>query len=103
MKLVHIHLICNGSGDQFRDGDILGQYSFGAKRINLWHGNGNKRTGWMSNGHIESMRNKNMRNTIYKWLNMNSFLYRTFCVLPGGWDNKYLVSTSLMMKEVFMK
>ncbi len=102
-KKAYFHIICNGSGDMYHDGDLLGKYSYGAKRINLWHGNGNKRTGWLSNNHIRSMQNKNIKIMLYKWLNTKCYLYRNLCTLPGGWENRYLVSTSNAMKDVFMK
>ncbi len=100
-KKAKYHIICNSPGDQGERGDIMGQYSYGAKRINLWHGLGNKRTGKLSNAQESGTNTKQQK--MDAWLMKHCRLYQNFYRRDGGWANYYHLSPTEMMSEVFEK
>ncbi len=98
-KIAGYHIICNAPGRMDAKGDILGQYSYGAVRINLWHGLGNKKTGKLSN-QISAGSNL-FKSKMNAWLSKKSCLYRMFYLSDGGWANRYFLVPTEMMADVF--
>ena len=85
------HIICNmhyQSGNY--KGDIMGCLSFGALKINLWHGIGVKATGYLRKD--ISHRKKKMINFLEQ---INSCFFT-----PGSWKNAYFLATSEENKRV---
>lgn len=105
LKTTAYHLICNSDSDlslSIKDnkkkivhGDIDGIYSFGAKRINLWHGTGGmKSVGFLSNEY----RNARKKNPVL-YSAREFFLYHCktlgkLILKPGGWGVCYQIVTS---------
>ena len=90
-----IHVGCN-MYDNINDykGDIYGRFSFGAKKIQLWHGIGVKAVGELRKNssdreqHICSIKRK-----LKKY-----FSYPIF--FPGGWNNCYWLVSGIENKKV---
>ncbi len=104
-KTAFMHVICNSASD--RNGtipDIDIRYSFGAKRVNLWHGVGVvKGVGCASK---EYQRRKAQHKLIYavKEGLERIKLYRKFVTGTGGWGDFYFLSpteTDTMQFEQF--
>ena len=97
-KKAYYHIVCNaGSDGEKVKGDVDGKYSFGAKRINLWHA-----TMWIkgitysSKEYIKKynrFKNNNPKLLVkIDWLVRHSKIYRKVFKLLGGWDYcKYFV------------
>ena len=82
-----IHILCNSTitvGDKLPDIDT--KYSWGAKKIQLWHGSGFKSVGRASNN-LRNVRESTLQR-IYKKTFISSLGY------PGGWDNAFVLCTS---------
>ena len=92
-KLARYHFICESCNNLFSDtGDILGQYSYGAVRVNLWHG-----VGGLKNVKYAVVTNMNRASKVSKVklaLHDSSNFYRTFLEENGGWGNCYYLSTT---------
>jgi len=92
-KTAFMHVVCNSTSN--KNGtvpDIDIRYSFGAKRVNLWHGVGVvKGVGCASK---EYQCRKAQHKLVYtvKELLERSFLYRQFVTGIGGWGNFYFLS-----------
>lgn len=99
-KHAGVHIICNSSGDDNR-GDILGQYSYGAICINLWHGIGLKRTGWISNYSLKMLSEKPFVWGLKKRLELNNRFYNTICLSSGGWSRSYILTTTEYVNDIF--
>jgi CDP-glycerol glycerophosphotransferase (TagB/SpsB family) len=86
-----VHIVCNmyAQNGKYR-GDINGQYSLGARRVQLWHGVPIKGVGATSNEYI--MASKNLKYRIKQKLESHRF-YKHYIYFPGGWDECYFVST----------
>ena len=100
-KTAKYHVVCNRpyNADDY-EGDILGEYSYGAVRINLWHGVAGKGVGFGSN---EYKRLKQSHKLLYgaeEALIRNSKLYRELVQYPGGWGNAYYLSTTKLETKV---
>lgn len=94
-KKAGMHIICNSSSsDRGILSDISTIYSYGAKRINLWHGVGVvKGVGCAS---LE-YRNKKARHPMIYCMKESlekNILYRKFMLGNGGWGDFYFLSTS---------
>ncbi len=98
-KKAKYHIICNSSCGHNADIEIL--YSFGAVRVNLWHGIGVvKRFGKASQA---VLRNQNQHKLVYSvisWLQQTRF-WRLFFVYPGGWGDFYLLSPNEISNKQF--
>lgn len=80
-----VHVICNS-----RESDICTKYSFGAKKIQLWHGNGIKASGKMTRKKGFSFKNMFWDNCV------KPFLW------PGNWFYCYWVASSEESKRVLI-
>lgn len=104
-KRARLHIICNQpvSIGPYH-GDIMGEYSFRAKRINLWHGvAGLKGVNYASNEYL-NRREKNriihiVKENIYK----HCKYYRLMFTKPGGWGDCYYLSNSQTETESLRK
>ena len=101
--------ICNNAPvtDNSVKGEFLGQYSYGAKRINLWHGVAAvKGVGYNSNEY----RSKHSKNpylcSVMEWLHYNMSIYRKIIESEGGWGDPYYVAPTYAecqkMKDMFL-
>lgn len=79
-----LHFICNSDGYNFLLPDIDTKYSWGAKKIQLWHGVGMKTVGSASN----SYKAKKSLN----WKRTHPHLFGLFQY--GGWNNAFYLCTS---------
>lgn len=96
-KKAGIHIVCNSSSG---NGDILGHYSYGAKKINLWHGVGIKAVGYASNASKKT--NKFFLYKLFEILYAKSFLFRSL-ISKGGWSNCFYLATSPFSKQSLIK
>ena len=88
------HIICQSVNNIIsNDGDILGWLSYGAIKVNLWHG-----SGAVKNVNYSVIRNGGAKLSKYEiikiWLHDNSYLFRQFIEKDGGWSTSYYLSTS---------
>lgn len=88
-KHAGVHIVCNSSSG---NGDILGQYSYGAKKINLWHGVNVKGIGYGSNEFKKQEEKHKLIYSIFKKFFLYSGIFRSF-VSKGGWGNCYYLSS----------
>ena len=94
-KKAGYHFVCNtpNSSDDFH-GDILGQYSYRAIKVNLWHGaTGLKGVGASSNQYIEKRNKHRFIYNIKDFFIKNSSVFRKL-TSPGGWGDCYFLSTT---------
>ena len=90
------HIICNASNRAGHEADIDIQYSWGAKKIQLWHGVGMKKVGASANAHVDfggkdGLWNKLKRNRIFNMVTSE-----------GGWSEAYFLSTSEINRKINM-
>ena len=100
-----VHIICNGANDDFSDphADILGRYSTGAVKINLWHGLcGIKGFGFLSNEYIEFKKYHPFKAWLKESIHRIGIL-RKLIVSPGGWGDCYFLSTTPYVTMLFKK
>lgn len=92
-KTAYMHVICNASSD--KNGilpDIDPRYSFGAKRVNLWHGVGVvKGVGCASKEYQQRKQNNKLVYAVKETLERIK-LYRKFVISTGGWGDFYFLS-----------
>lgn len=85
-----VHILCNSTNHFGHDTDIDIQYSFGAKKIQLWHGAGMKAVGASANRHVS--------NQFMKRLKSNYFINKIMS--EGGWGEAYFLTTSELQLEI---
>ena len=94
------HMICEACNDLFaHNGDILGQYSYGAKRVNLSHGAGPLKN--VDYSIIVNNPNAPLASKIKMWLHDHSSFYRLFAEENGGWTNCYYLCSSRLQAYYF--
>lgn len=92
-----IHIICNSFDyNTTMRPDIETRYSWGAKKINLWHGVGFKAVGAASNSSRNPQREKRD-----KWKRTHSGLFGL--TIPGAWNEAYFLCTSKRDAEIHYK
>lgn len=91
-----IHIVCNAvyEVEKFKS-DIDTKYSWGAKKIQLWHGIGMKSVGNSANSNMKSQ--KKFLHMIYS----KSF-FAKLC-FPGGWNTCYYLCTSVLDIDIHKK
>lgn len=92
-KTAKYHIICNASNSisEYK-ADILSEYSWGAIRINLWHGSlGFKNVGMNSNEYLLRKKQHRILYSIKEFFHKSS-LYRKFVESVGGWGDSYFLS-----------
>ena len=104
-KKAGMHVVCNGMSDGKYKSDIEPRYSFGAKRVNLWHGVGAVKG--VGNASREYKLKKQAHRVIYgiKELLSRVSVYRKLVMGQGGWADFYFLSptetTTKQFKEFF--
>ena len=103
-KKAMYHFVCDAPfSSSLTLGDIEGEYSFGAKRINLWHGvvafKGVRRA---SKEYIDAYQKHRLIYGIKEALHKNS-LYRKICEQPGGWGDAYYCGTTVASIDILKK
>lgn len=107
-KKAKYHIICNASGYGFdKSADIQTEYSWNAKRINLWHGVGVvKGVGCESNKYLMKKEKNKVLYAVIEFLRYRSSLFRKFWALGGWLDCAYvsptLIERSKMQKELLL-
>ena len=104
------YLICNNAPVDYENisGEFLAKYSFGAKRINMWHGVGVvKGVGYDRKEYLDKKKKHLLLYEIKEFLHSNVTLFRKFCEWEGGWGDCYYISTTLsertkMKKELLL-
>ena len=86
-----VHVLCNNASFSMQKYDIMTQLSFGAKKIQLWHGVGIKAC-----GRLKQKRKDTIITKIYY-----GFLIRY--IQPGMWGNCYFLATGEENKRVVME
>ena len=94
-KIAKYHIICNAAASVYDyKADILCEYSWGAIKVNLWHGSlGFKNVGMSSNEYLVRKAKHRVLFSLKEHLHQLS-LYRKFVELPGGWGDCYYVSNT---------
>ena len=104
-KRAGYHLICNSSlyNDDMLPGDILPQYSNGAKKINLWHGLGGiKGVNYASGAYLKNKEKHPKKTAILEFIVSRKW-YRIFVEQIGGWGNCKYLSTTPFQTEIFQQ
>ncbi len=83
-----VHIVCNATNRQGHEADIDIQYSWGAKKIQLWHGVGMKSVGAIANEHVSVGRNGGV------WQRIKSVRFLNMLMSEGGWGEAYFLTTS---------
>ncbi len=104
-KIAKYHMICTNEASmtlRYADGssrillgDIEGQYSWRAKKINVWHGLiGAKGAGAKTPEYREATSKHPVMIRLKELFRTKSQLYRKFFNRPGGWGDCYYLSTT---------
>ena len=90
-----VHILCNAAFPVAGfEPDIDTRFSYGAKKVQLWHGVGIKSIGYSSNDAKRNSTKLSLLKRISKWPILNMF--RTI----GGWDRAKVLATSIKNAEV---
>lgn len=91
------HIVCNNpTSNRYFYGDIEGKYSYGAKRVNLWHGVGLKAVGYSSNEYI-LLKQKHPVKFALKRLIKKLYLEK---FINGSWVKFYMLCSSKDNKNI---
>ncbi|MFW8597317.1 CDP-glycerol glycerophosphotransferase family protein [Enterococcus innesii] len=95
-----VHVVCNVpfKTKQYK-GDILGELSYGAKKIQLWHGIPLKGIGRNAKNSEYVFDNK-LINKILVFAKSNTF-FNSFVKVSGGWNNYLMLATSKQIGNIF--
>lgn len=95
-KKAKYHIVCNkGCDGEGYKGDILGQYSYRAKRINLWHGvAGIKGVSCTSNEYKVAKKMHPLVFSAKEFFFIHSKFFRLFIREAGGWSDSYILTTT---------
>ncbi|WP_410506339.1 CDP-glycerol glycerophosphotransferase family protein [Haloimpatiens sp. FM7315] len=89
-----VHVVCNMYAQTGKyPGDILGELSIGAIKIQLWHGVGIKASAKTTNDSKNYERSMSIKRRILRYIN-GLYVYSHFVLYPGGWDRAYYLTTS---------
>jgi CDP-glycerol glycerophosphotransferase (TagB/SpsB family) len=88
-----IHIICNIHSSGVYNGDIIGELSHGAIKIQLWHGVAIKASGHATN-EFKKLSKLNSWNYRLKTHLYSNYWISHFITYAGGWDNPYYLVTS---------
>ena len=91
-----IHIVCNSSLYGYLLPDIDTKYSFGAKKIQLWHGAGMKAVGIASNSNKSTSKD---RRIAWRKKHENIIAMGTY----GAWNKEFFLSTSKINADVNYK
>lgn len=93
-KKAKYHIICNSSySTKVAKADINTKYSYGAIKINLWHGVGAiKKVGFNKENYKETLSSKLKKIDIIRYL-----------FITGGWDRCFYLVTSAIVKRQMME
>ena len=95
------HIVCNNPVDtKTLAGDIDGKYSFGVKRIQLWHGVGLKGVGFASNEY-KIAKEKSRLFFCIKGFFRKFALFNLLLGSRGGWNMNCTLSTTIDTTTVF--
>ena len=83
-----LHIVCNATNRQGHDADIDIQYSWGAKKVQLWHGVGMKSVGAIANEH------KSIGKAGGIWHKLKSIRGLNAIMSEGGWGEAFFLTTS---------
>jgi len=87
-----VHILCNATNRQGHDADIDIQYSWGARKIQLWHGVGMKSVGAIANEHISAGGSF--------WSRLKSNRNLNMLMSEGGWGEAYFLTTSPLKLKI---
>lgn len=83
-----VHMLCNATNREGHEADIDIQYSWGAKKIQLWHGVGMKSVGAIANEHVSVGGSGSL------WQRLKSNRKLNMLLSEGGWGEAYFLTTS---------
>ena len=104
-KRAKYHIICNSASGEFGENksDIFTSYSWGAVRINVWHGIlAFKGVSFASNDYIREKQKHKILFGIREFL-LRYSIFRKFYLVPGGWGDCYYLSTTPTATETMKK
>ncbi len=101
-KTAGVHIVCNaGSSTKEAKGDIDGKYSYGAIRINLWHGLPAKGVDYASLDYKKREKSHPFIMKVYYSL-IKIKPIRAIGFQSGGWNDSYRLSTTSYITNLFM-
>lgn len=101
-KTACMHVVCNSTSDKNNTvPDIDVRYSFGAKRVNLWHGIGVVKGVGCGSKEYKDRKARSPFVYAVKEALERCWLYRQFVTGTGGWGNFYFLSTTPAATEQF--
>lgn len=113
-KKAYYHIICNANQKQILqdkngvkhliNADIEAEYSYRAKRINLWHGTGGLKAVSMATNAYKKLRAAHpLRYKIKEYFLYHSKIYQLFFLYDGGWGRCYQLVTSPLQRETLFQ
>lgn len=94
------HIVCNNpTSNRYFYGDIEGKYSYGAKRVNLWHGVGFKAVSLSSNEYNLMKKQHKVRFALKKVITSLGLE----CFLNGPWVDYFILCSSEINKYAMKK
>lgn len=101
-KTSGVHIVCNaGASFESKKGDIDGKYSYGAIRINLWHGLPGKGVDYASLEYKTREKSHPFLMKLYYYM-IKIKPIRALGFQPGGWNDAYRLSTTPFVTDLFI-